>query len=127
MTCSKCKEEIEIGIRFCPSCGAPCSTAAPPNGNGGQRIAPTDLVYPKNPPLSPHLCWVNLALGGLAQIIHGQAAKGLTILAVQIFSNLAFHLVLSLLVGAVSIYDAYLVGKALKTGKTLTKWQWFPS
>lgn len=91
------------------------------------QAAPTDLVYPKNPPLSPHICWVNLALGGLAQIIYGQGAKGLTILAVQIFSNLVLPVVLALLIGAVSIYDAYLVGKALKMGKTLTKWQWFPS
>ncbi len=127
MKCTKCKNDIENGIRFCPSCGTACSTAVSPNGDAGQPTSPAALVYPKNPPLSPHLCWVNLALGGLAQIIYGQGAKGLTILAVQIFSNLVLPLVLALLIGAISIYDAYLVGKALKMGKTLTKWQWFPS
>lgn len=127
MRCKNCNKDIENGTRFCPSCGTPCSTDASPIGGAGQQTLPAALVYPRNPSLSPHLCWVNLALGGLAQIIYGQCAKGLTILAVQIFSNLVLPVVLALLIGAVSIYDAYLVGKALKMGKTLTKWQWFPS
>lgn len=127
MKCTKCNKDIESGIRFCPSCGTPCSTTASPNGGGGQQVAPADLVYPKNPPLSPHICWINILLVGLAQILFGQGAKGLTILGIAFLGGMITGGLSFFIMAPIAIWDAYKVGKALKMGKTLTKWQWFPS
>jgi len=69
---------------------------------------------------------VNLLLSGLAQIIHGQVAKGIVILAVTIASNLVLPFILALVIGAVSVIDAFMVGKALKSGVAIGKWSWFP-
>jgi len=84
------------------------------------------MVYPKNPPLNPHLCWVNLLLSGLAQILHGQVAKGIVLLVVTIASNLLLPVVLALGIGAVSVIDAFMVGKVLRSGTPVGKWAWFP-
>jgi hypothetical protein len=91
------------------------------------QTAPTDLVYPKNPPLSPHICWINLIVAGLAQLIHGQVVKGIALFAACWTLGWIIPVVGNLSIVVVSLIDGYMVGKALKMGKTLTKWQWFPS
>ena len=134
MYCSKCGKQIADGSRFCPECGNQFAgaTSQPPitsqtaTGTRDQERK-SDFVYPKNPPLSPHLCWVNLLLSGLAQMLHGQVAKGIVILVVTIASNLILPVILALGIGAVSVIDAFMVGKKLKSGVPIGKWAWFPS
>lgn len=135
MFCSKCGKQVADGIRFCPECGTAPAVAAqhpaaiqPVDTAAGTRdqFAKTNLVYPKNPPITPHLCWVNLVVSGLAQMIYGQVAKGAVILAVTIASNLVLPIIPAVGIGIVSIVDAFMVGKALKAGKPVGKWQFFP-
>ena len=133
MYCSKCEKKIADGSRFCPECGTQFggATSQPPTpsqtatGTRDQERK-SDFVYPKNPPLSPHLCWVNLLLSGLAQLIHGQVAKGIVILVITIASNFILPIILALAIGAVSVIDAFMVGKTLQSGVPIGKWAWFP-
>jgi len=133
MYCSKCGKQIVDDSRVCPECGAQLGGGAsqpppPTTSAAGTRdqVRQPDIVYPKNPPLSPHLCWVNLLVSGLAQIIHGQVAKGIVMLAVTIASHLVLPFILALVIEAVSVIDAFKVGKALASGKPVRKWDWFP-
>ena len=133
MFCPKCNKEIADGSSFCPECGERTlvtnnSTNDLHNSAAGTRDQnnTSKLVHPKNPPLTPHLCWINLLLSGLAQMIYGQIAKGIFLLAITIISNLFLPIILALVIGGISIVDAYMVGKALKNGAHLTKWAWFP-
>lgn len=135
MKCSQCGAEITGTTRYCSECGHPTAAfkdAAAPGETSdnlltvGEKGRHADIVYPKNPPLSPHICWANLALPGLAQMIHGQVAKGIVILAAQLVTVFMLP-VLGLLVAVASLIDAYKVGKALKLGKTLGKWEFFPN
>jgi hypothetical protein len=138
MFCSKCGNEIAENSRFCTSCGAQAqiSTGGAPRGfdtsvgtrdQGRMQSGSSDLIYPKNPPLSPHLCWLNLVIGGLAQMIYGQAAKGCVILIAAIASNFVLPLLLAAAIGVASIVDAYRVGKKLAAGEAVGKWEWFPT
>ena len=144
MYCNHCGKPVAEGSRFCSECGTPLGEAQEPIGSTpvadiqantsnitDTRIGTRDeykagkLVYPRNPPLSPHLCWVNFFLVGLAQIIHSQVAKGFALIGITIILGFIFFpaaLVLSL----VSILDAFLVGWKLKRGKPVGKWQFFP-
>ncbi len=144
MFCNNCGKQIAEGSRFCSECGTPLGEAKTAHNSApiaGVQAKPgiipdttigtrdehkaNKLVYPRNPPLSPHLCWVNFFLVGLAQIIHSQVAKGFTLIGITIILGFIFFpaaLVLSL----VSILDAFLVGWKLKRGKPVGKWQFFP-
>lgn len=135
MYCPKCGKENIVGANFCGSCGAGLhpspkepagghNVAATPTGTRGQP-ASTELVYPKNPPHSPHLCWLNLILQGLAQMIHGQVSKGVSILIAQLVI-VSLLPPLAIVTAIASIYDAYKVGFALKMGRPIGKWAWFP-
>ena len=133
MYCSNCGKQIVDDSRFCPECGFQTAAVAPPPlqvhdariGTRDQERG-TNLVYPRNPPLSPHLCWVNLLVSGLAQILYGQVGKGIILLSVTIASNLVLPCFLALCIGTVSIIDAYMVGKTLRDGTPVGKWAWFP-
>jgi hypothetical protein len=59
-------------------------------------------------------------------MIYGQVEKGILILAAVLLSNLILPVLLALGIGIASIIDAYLVGKWLKTGKPISKWQFSP-
>jgi len=59
-------------------------------------------------------------------MLHGQVAKGILLLVATIGSNLLLPILLALVIGAVSIVDAYMVGKTLRNGTPVGKWQWFP-
>ena len=91
------------------------------------RAQTSDRIYPRTPPLSPHLCWLNVLVSGLAQMIHGQTGKGLTLFGVTVFSNLVLPVGLGLLIVIASIVDAFMLGKTLQAGVSVGKWQWFPS
>ena len=69
---------------------------------------------------------------GVPQIIHGQIAKGILLLLVCWFviPILAFTIIglpLAILIQILLVVDAYKVGKTLKTGKPIGKWEFFPS
>jgi TM2 domain-containing membrane protein YozV len=129
MNCPHCNVQIADGLRFCSNCGKPL-TAAPAaptpqysNPVQNQPVGSSNLIYPKNPPLSPLLALVNFLIPGLAQIIYGQVAKGLVIMGVSYFLSIAG---IGLLVWLASIPDAYMVGNALQNGKAVGQWQFFP-
>lgn len=144
MYCPKCGKENTLDAKFCPDCGADLQSKVIPKGEGrpvtsnvaGTRDQqkPSELVYPRNPPLSPHLCWLNIVLQGLAQMIYGQVAKGVTILVsvlvgFAILPNLlseGWFWIAVIAAYAFTINDAYKVGLALKMGKPVGKWDWFP-
>ncbi len=100
------------------------------------------LVYPPNPPRSPHMAWLNVLGIGLAQIVFGKTGLGITCVAgstvlstlasvVNIanggesgFSGFLYIIVLLLLVA--SMVDAYMTGNRLREGQVIGKWQIFP-
>jgi hypothetical protein len=89
------------------------------------QIGARNLIYPRNPPLSPHLAWLTLLIPGLPQLIFGQIGKGILIFIVTCVllpTGLG-----PLLVALIALIDAYLVGRALQSGKALSKWQFFPT
>jgi len=47
--CSNCATELPTGARFCPSCGAPVATAAPPAAAAPAPPAPTRLAGERKP------------------------------------------------------------------------------
>lgn len=142
MVCPQCNKEIADGARICPACGAyipaaqePAVPDSPdttdpwrPAGPGGPGApgGTAQWIYPRTPPRSPHLCWWNLLITGLAQMIHGQMGKGILLLTLTIASNMMFPLLLGLMIGIASIVDAFMVGKVLKRGFPVGKWEWFP-
>jgi TM2 domain-containing membrane protein YozV len=134
MKCRDCHIELKGHARFCSECGAPVPLEPPTTskaislGAVGTRdqSKQSDLIYPPKTPLSPHLCWLNLLLAGLAQIIYGQVGKGLTILGAVIISNFIIPVLPALSIVILSIVDAYQVGAYLKQGKPVGKWQIFP-
>ena len=129
ITCGQCSCIIQQPGRYCPKCGAMLSsgTAVPsaPYGGSGGSASNQSLVYPRNPPLSPYVCLVNLLLPGVAQMIHGQAGKGIVwvILWFVSWSTLG---ILTIPVIIASVVDAYRVGRALKSGRAIGQWEWNP-
>jgi TM2 domain-containing membrane protein YozV len=84
-----------------------------------------NLIYPRNPPISPHLALVTLIIVGLPQLVYGQVGKGILLfilfwLSVPTVFGPAIILLLALI-------DAYMVANTLKAGKPVSKWACFPS
>lgn len=130
MICPKCSKPILDTARFCPECGA----YIPPDGHagpaplkipGGQAGA-SQRIHPRDPPRSPHLCWWNLLISGLAQIIYGQVGKGVLLLVLTVASNMMLPLLPALVIGIASVIDAFMVGKTLQRGFSVGMWEWFP-
>jgi len=100
------------------------------------------LVYPPNPPRSPHMAWINLLGSGLAQIVFGKTALGITCIGATTVFNLLYHLfgtdydeptgfgvfviVLSLILFIGTMVDAYMTGNRLREGQPVKRWQLFP-
>ena len=142
MQCAKCDADVPDGASFCPECGAAVenedrgAAVEQEDVGSGAGDAPVDpgpatrdtsdasLVYPKNPPLSPHLAWISVVLPGLAQLVFGQVAKGIVICVG--FVVLLVIPIFALAVLVASIVDGYMVGKRLYAGKPVEKWQFFP-
>ena len=62
MQCRNCHKELKEHARFCAECGTPVPLEPQANLSGSHGAVGTrdqskssSLVYPKNPPLSPHL------------------------------------------------------------------------
>jgi len=83
-------------------------------------------VYPANPPLSPHICWLNILIVGLSQIIQGQVGKGCCIFGGAIVAGIVTGGLSIFIVWPVAIIDSFMVGKALKSGRPVGKWEFFP-
>lgn len=83
------------------------------------------LVYPTNPPRSPHMAWLNLLFPGVAQIFFGKTYLGTVCIVVcfilSALTGIAYPLIL-----AAMIVDAYMTGNRLKEGMPVEKWQLFP-
>ena len=133
MYCTKCSKQNLKSARFCTGCGNSMNGDARAHSDNQvsgvgtrDRVSAQDLVYPRNPPLSPHLCWGNILFGGLAQMIHGQVAKGLVITGVMMVAFLVIPAVGNWPICIASIIDAYMVGKVLRNGRSVGKWQFFP-
>jgi len=102
-----------------------------------------DLVYPSNPPRSPHMAWLNLFGPGIVQILFGKTTMGVTAVAVGTVLNALLSTPLCLDYGGVtgfgmfisliyllgliaSIVDGYMTGNRLREGQPVGKWQVFP-
>ena len=132
MYCSKCGKEIADASSFCPECGAQLGapTQPPPQAQStaeGTRdqVRAADMVYPKNPPTSPHMAWLSIIWPGIPHLIHGQTAKGVVLMVVSVVSLIIPIITLGIIVA--STIDAFKVGKVLDSGKPVAKWAWFPS
>jgi TM2 domain-containing membrane protein YozV len=117
MICPHCKAQIADGLPYCSNCGKPLSGQQP-------RSNDPNLVYPKNPPLSPYLAVLNILIPGAAQLVYGQVAKGI-VTFIAVYGLLAFGI--GVILYFVSIVDAYMVGNCLKNGKPVGQWQFFPT
>lgn len=132
MYCSKCGKQIADGSRFCPECGTQFGAPSQPPPQYQSTAAGTrdqtpaaDMVYPKNPSVSPHMAWLCIIWPGIPHLIHGQTAKGVMLMVVSVVS-LIFPIITLGLIVATTI-DAFKVGKVLATGKPVGKWAWFPT
>ncbi len=132
MFCSNCGKEIADGSRFCPECGtqfnAPTSStnkSQVTNEGTRDQVQSTDLVYPKNPPTSPHIAWLSIIWPGIPVLIHGQVLKGIVLMVVSMISLVLPIITLVIIIA--STIDAYKVGNVLAAGNPVTKWEWFPN
>lgn len=138
MQCSQCGHDNLPQAKFCAKCGAPVaasrvsspSVPPPPPSPGPPPVPPPGqppsgkLIYPSNPPQSPHLAWINILIPGLSQILMGQTAKGIVLL---VSSYVLLVVGIGALVWLASIIDGYLVGQVLQSGRPVGEWQFFPS
>jgi hypothetical protein len=128
MNCPNCTKVIPTGSVFCPECGYKLSGSSPASQtgfSGTREQSQANLVYPKNPPLSPHLTWINLIFPGIPQLVYGQTFKGIVI-AVAFFASIPTGIG-PLLILIAAIIDGYMVGNTLKNGKPVGQWQFFPN
>ena len=130
MFCQSCGKELASGVTFCSECGAEIGENVQVqdahNTIEGTRdqVSEENLVYPKNPPMSPHLAWLTLIIPGLPQLIFGQVAKGVVCFIVFLISIPTGIGPLVVLIAA--LVDAYMVGNVLHSAKPIKRWQFFP-
>jgi hypothetical protein len=84
------------------------------------------LIYPTNPPRSPHSAWWSLIFPGVAQIVFGKTPMGITCIAVCFILSILTAGVTYIFILAAAIVDAYMTGNRLKEGTPVGKWQFFP-
>ena len=129
--CSACGKDIPENSRFCPTCGARAPEPVPPTPPSGTFEAPpvvrggTQLVYPRNPPQSPHIALLGLLITGLPQILFGQVAKGIVFIAAAVILFIPTAGLANLALAAVSVIDGYMIGNKLKRGTPVGKWEFF--
>lgn len=128
MKCSRCGHENMAQAKFCAKCGAAMSASPPPPPPTSSQGTPApgvgrSLVYPKNPPISPHLSWLNLFIPGLSHFLMGQTMKGVVWL-VGCFALWA--VALGWAVQIASTVDGFMVGQVLQSGRPVGEWQFFP-
>lgn len=132
MYCYNCGSQVPESARFCPDCGADLQDESSavrtkqPRGAGNAANTAEGLVYPRDPPLSPHLAWLTLLLTGLPHWLYGQTAKGFIWLVVALAAMFLLPIIGWLVVDAIAIIDAYQVGNKLASGQPVRKMEWFP-
>lgn len=131
MQCASCDTVIPVGARFCSECGlelaVPDRAPAPIGGSGTRVETRGAMVYPRNPPLSPHLCWLSFVVVGLPHWVFGQVAKGFIWFFTGCILGLFSVFIGWFVVGIVACIDAYLLGKKLTRGEPVRKMEFFPS
>jgi hypothetical protein len=120
MVCTKCGHDNTSEAAFCGKCGTVLSRSPSPDPT--QRDA--TKVYPSNPPKSPHLAWLNLLIPGLSQILMEQTIKGIVLL---VSSVVLYVTGVGILIQIASIVDGYMIGAALKSGRPVGQWEFFPT
>lgn len=111
----------------------PSSTKATPRMNPPVTSVPAavgfgrddSLVYPNNPPRSPHSAWWSLLFPGVAQVVLGKTSLGISCAAacfiLTTLTGIAYPIFL-----VAMIVDAYMTGNRLKEGTPVGKWEFFP-
>jgi len=85
-----------------------------------------DKILPSSKPKSPVLaCILSLCIVGLGQLYLGQVKKGVVLfVATIIVSCFTFGVAWFILI-VVGPLDAYMIGRKLKAGKSVDKWEFF--
>lgn len=92
-------------------------------GGVGEDIVASDP--PKDPVL---MCVLSLLLVGLGQIVLGQTAKGITILAGSfafVLFTCGYGAILAPLIWLISGLDAYKIATKLQDGHSVKQWEFF--
>lgn len=128
MQCSRCGHDNPGQAKFCGKCGAAMATVPPiPGSPPGPPPLPGQgqkLIYPSNPPQSPHLAWINLIIPGLSQMLMGQTVKGIVLL---LSSYVLAAVGIGVLIWIASVIDGFMVGQVLQSGRPVKEWQFFPT
>lgn len=88
---------------------------------------PEEKVYPSKPLRSSSWVWWNLLIPGIAQVVYGQAEKGILILLLSPFLvglTAGFGI---LAIWPLAIIDAMKVHGVVNHRGWVGKWAWFPS
>lgn len=133
MFCEKCGKENKASSNFCSNCGRQNLKSENTNTTGGGATIDTgtrdnsssDFIYPRNPPLSPHLCWLAFLFIGIPQLVFGQVAKAIQLFVGGIVLTLIFPPIWFVGIFASAI-DGYMVGKKLNQGGKVGTREWFP-
>ncbi|WP_017381803.1 zinc ribbon domain-containing protein [Paenisporosarcina sp. TG-14] len=134
MHCTNCSETISEQAEICPKCGVRtfkvkkychgCGKSV--NENQEICVACGISLNGTNVEREPWLMAVlSFLILGLGQIIMGQTAKGLTILAVGFFIGFITVGISSFIIVPISVIDAYLIAKKKKDGKVVGEWEFF--
>ncbi len=132
MNCSECGKEIPEGSIFCSKCGVKLgdpqhsqSQKINSEEKGKEQFRTWGMVYPKNPPISPHNALLSMLVPGIGQIVFGQTLKGIMLIVLS-FLGLA-TLLGYLVLAVITTIDAYKTGYLLASGRPVRKWAWFPT
>lgn len=109
---------------MCVKCGVSLKGgAAKSSGGGGEDIVASDP--PKDPVM---MCVLSVLLVGLGQILLGQTAKGITILAgtvALVIFTCGWGALLAPFIWLISGLDAYKIATKLKDGHSVKQWEFF--
>ena len=116
--------------RFAPE-GQPKEGTTPGGaspGIGGREGRDPSKIYPRVPPRTPHVAWLNLLLPGSGQLLLGQTGKGVLMLLFTpcIWFGALISGGLGFIPLVVVVADAFMVGLVLQSGRPVGRWQFFP-
>ena len=128
--CIRCGVVSDNAALFCIGCGKKLDDADRQNfitmAKSAEVLRDAKYVYPRFPALSPHFCWASLSTAGLGHIIFGQYGKGFAFAFITIVLQSLTNGYSNIPLVAIALIDSYRVGKALKDGRAVRKWQFFP-
>lgn len=105
---------------------APPAPPTFPQGAGPHHVG-DELIHPSPVPKDPLLAAFlsGCCIAGIGQIYLGQIGKGLVIMLVQVVLSVITGGAAAPFCWVVGGVDAYQVGKKLKNGYSVRKWEWF--